>query len=119
MKKPTKKSNLSLSVNEFKSWMSGVEDMQEPGWVPNKVQWDRIRSKIALLSDDVPDRVETQIDIQQMPMVQNQMIPGIPQIPTYDQMQQPTYYEPQQFTPPAFGANEGIRYASGEAADFI
>lgn len=52
MKKPVKKQPNSINVSEFKSWMSGVEDMQADGWVPNKQQWDRIRSKIALLSDE-------------------------------------------------------------------
>jgi hypothetical protein len=64
MKKPVKKQPNSINVSEFKSWMSGVEDMQADGWVPNKQQWDRIRSKIALLSDDTADviRVAETVD---------------------------------------------------------
>ena len=27
-------------------WLSGVEEMQEEGWVPNSQQWQRIRKKI-------------------------------------------------------------------------
>jgi len=41
-----KKKTNEISVSEFKSWISGIEDMQEDGWVPNKVQWDKIKSKI-------------------------------------------------------------------------
>ena len=38
--------NDTISVNDFKAWLQGVEDMQEDGWVPSPIQWKKIRSKI-------------------------------------------------------------------------
>ena len=38
-----------LTVSEFKSWISGVEDMQDGNWYPSPVQWNKIRSKISML----------------------------------------------------------------------
>lgn len=121
MKKPTKKNNLQLSVNEFKSWMSGVEDMQESGWVPNKTQWERIRSKIALLSDEANDRSDSHHEVTQQPQIYpNHQLPYPVTPVTYqEQAHQPTYYEPQQFEAPQFSTNDVIAYSSGEAAEFI
>jgi hypothetical protein len=42
-----------LSVREFMSWLSGVEEMQDEGWTPTGTQWKRIRDKINLI-DDTP-----------------------------------------------------------------
>lgn len=47
----------TITVSEFKQWLSGVEDMQQAGWVPNDEQWKKIRSKIAALSDEVFEEV--------------------------------------------------------------
>lgn len=117
MKKPNKKSNSHLSVNEFKSWMSGVEDMQESGWVPNKTQWERIRSKIALLSDEIIEKPEV-VEPVTPNFVHNQ--PYVPQPVSYQaHAQQPTYFEPQQFEVPQFNPNDSIVYSSGEVAEFI
>jgi hypothetical protein len=41
----------TISLKDFKSWLQGVEDMQEDDWIPNAVQWKKIRSKINLLDD--------------------------------------------------------------------
>jgi len=35
-----------ISLTDFKSWLQGVEDMQENGWVPSATQWKKIREKI-------------------------------------------------------------------------
>lgn len=40
-----------LSVSEFKSWISGVEDMQDANWYPSPEQWNKIRAKISILSE--------------------------------------------------------------------
>ena len=42
----------SISISEFKQWLAGVEDMQEDGWVPDAVQWAKIRAKVELLADE-------------------------------------------------------------------
>lgn len=48
-----------ITVDEFKSWLSGVEDMQEVGWSPDKVQWKKIRDKIDLLYNTIPVLTQT------------------------------------------------------------
>ena len=47
----------TITVSEFKQWLSGVEDMQPTGWVPNEEQWKKIRAKIASLSEDVFEEI--------------------------------------------------------------
>lgn len=53
-----------LSVNEFKMWIAGIEDMQEKGWTPNASQWAKIKAKITQLEDTVveyqPERTTVQ-----------------------------------------------------------
>jgi hypothetical protein len=124
MKKVNKKSN-SITVSEFKSWMSGVEDMQESGWVPSKSQWDRIKSKIALLSEESFDRFEQVFDAAQPPA---QPVPQYQyNMPTYNStpmgsdlaVQAATYYDPQQYVAPQLNPNDTVSYMSGEKLDFL
>lgn len=51
-KKPRKGQEANITVAEFKQWLSGVEDMQEDGWVPDAGQWAKIRAKVDLISDE-------------------------------------------------------------------
>lgn len=39
----------SISINDFKMWLEGVEEMQPEDWVPNEHQWKLIRAKLALV----------------------------------------------------------------------
>lgn len=55
--KTTKKRKITLE--NFISWLEGVEEMQPGGWSPNKEQWNLIRNKIAVIE---PDVVETVIE---------------------------------------------------------
>lgn len=55
-KKSTKK---TISFDEFKAWLSGVEDLQSDDWYPSKEQWEIIREKI----DSI--RVELSKSVQQ------------------------------------------------------
>jgi hypothetical protein len=53
-----------MTVQEFKYWLSGVEEMQSDDWSPDKRQWDRIREKIdSIVSNTVvtqsPQRIES------------------------------------------------------------
>ena len=48
-----------VSVNEFKNWLSGVLDFQPDDWVPNAVQWEKIRNKIEQLE-------ETKVEVMQV-----------------------------------------------------
>ena len=36
----------TITVNEFKMWLQGVEEMQPDDWAPDSRQWARIRAKI-------------------------------------------------------------------------
>lgn len=119
MKKVSKKSN-SITVSDFKSWMAGVEDMQESGWVPNKTQWDRIKAKIALLSEDIVERNELVYESPN-PVMQQQYAQPMPSLQyAPEQFAQPTYFEPQQFTAPQLNPNDStISYMSGEKLDFL
>ena len=40
-----------ITLNDFRSWLQGVEDMQEEGWIPNATQWVKIRQKIDLIEE--------------------------------------------------------------------
>lgn len=41
----------TLSATEFKSWISGVTEMQEKTWAPNAQQWAKIKAKIDMLEE--------------------------------------------------------------------
>lgn len=68
----------TLTIAEFKQWLSGVEDMQPDNWTPDATQWAKIRSKIDCLvePEDQP--------IVNIPQVQHQPAPYY----------QPTPYQP-------------------------
>lgn len=51
----------TITVSEFKQWLSGVEDMQPAGWVPNEEQWKKIRAKIACLSEELYEEPAQQV----------------------------------------------------------
>ncbi len=53
MSNKRKTKDQTISVAEFKQWLSGVEDMQPGDWIPNSEQWKKIRAKIAQLSDEM------------------------------------------------------------------
>jgi hypothetical protein len=36
----------TISLNDFRSWLQGVEDMQDDNWTPTSTQWIKIRQKI-------------------------------------------------------------------------
>lgn len=105
-----KKKN-EISVSEFKSWIAGIQDMQESGWSPNKQQWEKIRGKIEqLIESEAAEPVQYQQPAYQQPVEQPY------------QYQQPVYQQPQwPIEPP--GAIDiplnPITYTNGEAAQFI
>lgn len=72
----------NITVAEFKQWLSGVEDMQQAGWIPSEEQWKKIRAKILALSDEVFEEQSAPVQ----PAYQYQ-----PQQPVY---QQPPVYQP-------------------------
>jgi hypothetical protein len=44
-----------LTLNQFKSWLEGVEEMQGDDWTPSPEQWKKIRLKISLVLDEADD----------------------------------------------------------------
>jgi hypothetical protein len=42
----------TITIREFRCWLQGVEEMQEPDWVPTATQWERIRAKIDSISEE-------------------------------------------------------------------
>lgn len=80
----------TITLSDFRSWLQGVEDMQEDGWTPSPVQWKKIRTKINdIESTPVVQRVE-QPDLTVIPQQFS-----TPYIPPY---QSPTARPP--FNPP-------------------
>lgn len=39
----------TITLDQFRSWLQGVEDMQTEDWAPNADQWKVIREKIDLI----------------------------------------------------------------------
>lgn len=66
--------NTKITIKEFRMWLQGVEEMQDPAWVPNPTQWLRIREKINTI-DDEPDTVVVH---QQQPVHQQMSYPVPP-----------------------------------------
>lgn len=97
-----KKSKNEITVSEFKSWISGIEDMQEDDWVPNKSQWDKIKAKIELLTEDFVESLPVE-----QPMVQRQPI-----YPSYSQQPMPVY-------PPSIPLGSDITYTNGDMPEFL
>lgn len=42
----------SVSLRDFRSWLAGVEEMQDTDWHPTAEQWRRIRAKIDLIKEE-------------------------------------------------------------------
>lgn len=101
-----KKSKNEISVSEFKSWISGIEDMQEDDWVPNKVQWDKIKAKIDLLSEDLVE----------VPTVEQQIV-----APYQQQYHQPLpqYQQPIPVYQPSNPMMSDVTYTNGDVPEFL
>ena len=50
----TDKKTKTITLENFRSWLEGVEEMQEEDWVPSAAQWKTIRKKI--------DSIEKQLE---------------------------------------------------------
>jgi hypothetical protein len=51
--------NKKVTLNEFKAWLEGVEELQPDDWSPSYDQWELIRKKIGLiiLNETIPKNV--------------------------------------------------------------
>ena len=55
-----KKKSSSNTLEMFKAWLSGVEEMQGPDWTPTAEQWKKIRNKIDEIEDEQPTSQQLQ-----------------------------------------------------------
>lgn len=91
-----------LTLEEFKSWLEGLEDGQPDGWSPDKDQWAKIRERIGNIKETVIKEVVEQ------PPVMPPMPPAMPAGYSYVQppQQPPTGLPPAQ---PAVPPNIPLR----------
>lgn len=57
-----------LTIHQFKAWLEGVEEMQEEGWTPSPAQWEKIRSKIAILCENIEQQQAAAPQVPAVPM---------------------------------------------------
>lgn len=61
-----KKSNKKITLNEFRAWLSGIEDVLPAGWIPDAEQWETIRHKISLIEENVTPNFSGGVASQQV-----------------------------------------------------
>lgn len=64
-----------ITLDKFKAWLEGVEEMQDDNWFPTAVQWNKIREKIDLIGDGLNGYVPVQVARQQPAVQQNMVVP--------------------------------------------
>lgn len=69
----------SITVEMFKMWLEGVEEMQKSGWHPTATQWKTIRSKIDMLLDSSQNLTNQLAQVNQPAHIQ------MPRVATHDQ----------------------------------
>lgn len=50
------KAKKAISLDKFKSWLEGVEEMQDADWHPTAAQWRTIRDKFDLIKEEEAPR---------------------------------------------------------------
>jgi hypothetical protein len=103
-KKPNKKNDV-FTVKDFKMWLLGMTEFQEPNWVPNSKQWKAIVDKIELLDDNVQY-------VQQAVSYENHPSPNYPNPPIPHQ--QSVVQQPHPF----YNDNQGGAGGQAPAARF-
>lgn len=90
-----------ITINEFKMWLMGVEEMQDDGWCPTPQQWAKIRNRIDMLADDVRPPVGP---VNRVP-VDNRALATLPQTSALAGVTPPSrpplQYTPERFAGPA------------------
>jgi len=46
---PEDKKEKTITLEQFRAWLEGVEEMQEEGWAPDVRQWTKIRERIDMI----------------------------------------------------------------------
>lgn len=88
VKKAKKKKLDKQSLTEFRAWLSGVEEMQEPGWIPNETQWELIRQRIDLIDESPTPTHQTAHNYQHRADNHTMVEPLLPAVPSqFDNVQ--------------------------------
>lgn len=66
-----------ITINDFKMWLSGVEEMQDDDWTPSSTQWKRIRGKIDDIEEQVKEVVRAEVVNNYQPLPTYAMPPEI------------------------------------------
>jgi len=77
-----KSTNQKISLDQFRSWLQGVEDMQADEWTPNSDQWKVIREKIDLILSTADEQQPMQPQYAPPP-IYNQPNPYLQPHPSY------------------------------------
>lgn len=61
-----------MSLSQFKSWLEGVEEMQDADWHPSATQWNTIRAKFDSITEPkpVPAAAPAPLPVAPLPMHQ-------------------------------------------------
>jgi hypothetical protein len=95
----------TISLKDFKSWLQGVEDMQETGWTPSPIQWQKIRDKINLIEEVVVNPIPTNYTHRNVvagPSIPQSQFDESPIIPRPSQSPKVSTYIAPPATPPHF-----------------
>ena len=77
-KKTRKKKLDAQTLNEFRAWLSGVEEMQDDGWIPNETQWELIRQRIGLIKAEEVEVKPVHVGAGVQPRPQHMAQPQVP-----------------------------------------
>ena len=91
-KKTRRTSNKKVSLNEFKAWLEGIEELQPRDWAPNSDQWKTIRNKIKLIEESEPVVSQVLQPVPQLAPVPQQSAFSVPNnpAPTVEQVPLPS-----------------------------
>lgn len=74
-KKAARRSTKKITLNEFRAWLEGVEELQADDWSPTYDQWQLIRNKINNIVEEVKE-VQVPANVPDVP-------PPAGPLPTY------------------------------------
>lgn len=113
-----------LTVKEFRMWLEGVIEMQEPGWIPDSRQWAKILDKIYDIMDIGPniqptyfqqDHYRPVANVQQSPLSNiSEQESATPAVPSSSVQYRAPSAMSTVSTPSV--ANEGKPFANGSAS---
>lgn len=73
-----------VTLNEFKAWLDGVEELQPVDWTPSVDQWKLIRAKISNIREPTPQVEQLQVapmsyrPVEPQPTLPHGMVPPPP-----------------------------------------